>query len=51
MSGISPITLTDANFLNSLFLAKKRTRRWKVRLLWVTAGFVFVSILAGSALS
>jgi polysaccharide chain length determinant protein (PEP-CTERM system associated) len=30
---------------------EERTRQWKVRLLWVTAGLIFVSILAGSALS
>jgi len=47
---LAPVTVI-AEIPDIVILGEERTRQWKLRLLWVTAGFVFVSILAGSALS
>src|SRR5438309_4373840 len=47
---LAPVTVI-AEIPDIIIPGEGRTRQWKLRLLWVTAGFVFVSILAGSALS
>jgi succinoglycan biosynthesis transport protein ExoP len=47
---LAPVTVI-AEIPDIVIRGEGRTQQWKLRLLWVTAGFVFVSILAGSALS
>jgi uncharacterized protein involved in exopolysaccharide biosynthesis len=47
---LAPVTVV-AEIPKIVIPEEERTQLWKDRLLWATAGFVVVSILAGSALS